>query len=259
MSMNAIAIAPSHGPRARRRARRARARLLSLTACLGLCLATVLGAAGPAQATRDGGAGATADATIIDSTGVGGQNTAFTFDDGPHPAHTPALLQILRESGIKAVFCLWGDHVQQYPDLVRQIAADGHTLCNHSMHHSDMGSWSPDRIRADLEQTSAVIRQAVPGARIPYFRAPNGSWGQTPQVAASLGMQPLGWRLAISDWEPSTADQLAQRLRTGITPGAVVLLHDGGGDRSPTVAAVDRIIPEFTSQGWTFMLPAPPR
>ena len=85
--------------------------------------------------------------------------------------------------------------------------------------------------------------------------APYGSWGQTPEVAAGLGMQPLGWRLAISDWEPPGADVLAQRLRDGITPGAVVLMHDGGGDRSQTVEAVDQVIPELRAQGWRFTLP----
>jgi peptidoglycan/xylan/chitin deacetylase (PgdA/CDA1 family) len=196
------------------------------------------------------------DATIVDSTQSGGNTVAFTFDDGPDPANTPRLLEVLRQNDVTAVFCLWGDHVQQYPDIVRQIVADGHVLCNHSMHHDDMGSWSQDQIRADLEQTSAAIQQAVPGVEIPYFRAPNGSWGQTPQVAASMGMQPLGWRLAINDWEPATADQLAQRLRDGITPGAVVLMHDGGGDRSATVSAVEMVIPELLAQGMTFDLPA---
>jgi peptidoglycan/xylan/chitin deacetylase (PgdA/CDA1 family) len=246
------------------RPRRPRGRLLALLAALGLCVVAALTAAGPAQATRDGGVAAMADstmadATIITDTGVGGQTVAFTFDDGPDPSNTPRLLQVLAQNNVKAVFCLWGDHVRQYPDLVRQIAAAGHTLCNHSMYHSDMGSWSASQIRADLEQTSAIIRQAVPGAQIPYFRAPNGSWGQTPGVAASLGMQPLGWRLAINDWEPSSADVLAQRLRSGISPGAVVLMHDGGGNRQATVDAVARVIPEFKSQGWTFTLPAPPR
>ncbi|WP_078900611.1 polysaccharide deacetylase family protein [Streptomyces sp. SBT349] len=252
-----------HGKPSRRRGRRPGARLLSPLLALGLCLAAVLTAAVPAQATADRatgtGAGTAADTTIIDSTRGGGQSVAFTFDDGPNPADTPRLLEVLRRHNVDAVFCLWGDHVRQNPGLVRQIVADGHTLCNHSMYHNDMGSWSQAQIRADLEQTSAAIRQAVPGAQIPYFRAPNGSWGQTPQVAASLGMQPLGWRLTINDWEPSNADQLAQRLRSGITPGAVVLLHDGGGDRSATVTAVDRVIPEFQSQGWRFDLPAAPR
>ncbi len=252
-------IDEAHRTGARRRVSRTRTRLLSLLACLGLCVAAALTATGTAQASRDGGPSPTADSTIIDSTGVSGQTVAFTFDDGPDPSNTPRLLEVLRQQGVKAVFCLWGEHVQQNPDLVRQIVADGHTLCNHSWNHSDMGSWSADQIRADLQQTSAAIQAAAPGAAIPYFRAPNGSWGQTPGVAASLGMQPLGWRLAINDWEPSSADQLAQRLRSGITAGAVVLMHDGGGDRSATVSAVSTVIPEFKAQGWTFTLPAPPR
>jgi peptidoglycan/xylan/chitin deacetylase (PgdA/CDA1 family) len=124
------------------------------------------------------------------------------------------------------------------------------------MHHDNMGDWTEDRIRADLQETSAAIRRAAPGAPIAYFRAPYGSWGQTPAVAARLGMQPLGWRLAISDWEPTEPDELERRLAEGVTPGAVVLLHDGGGDRGPTVEAVDRIIPRLRAEGWHFDLPA---
>jgi peptidoglycan-N-acetylglucosamine deacetylase len=247
---------PTTPPPPRRRTRR-RGRLaaaLLLCAALGLTAWATTGAASAAAPGQPG----PLDATIVDSTRTGGDSVAFTFDDGPDPANTPRLLEVLRQYDVTAVFCLWGDHVQQYPDLVRQIAADGHVLCNHSMHHNDMGSWSQDQIRTDLEQTSAAIRQAVPGAQIPYFRAPKGSWGQTPQVADSLGMQPLGWRLAINDWEPATADQLAQRLRDGITPGAVVLMHDGGGDRSATVGAVQTVIPEFLARGWAFDLPALP-
>jgi len=123
------------------------------------------------------------------------------------------------------------------------------------MHHDDFGPWTPEQVRADLIETSAAIRRAVPHARIPYFRAPYGSWGQSPQVAAELGMQPLGWRMDIADWEPPGTDVLVQRLRERITPGAVVLMHDGGGDRSQTVEAVDRIIPELRAQGWRFTLP----
>jgi peptidoglycan/xylan/chitin deacetylase (PgdA/CDA1 family) len=237
------------------------AKITSALLCLGLCLG-VVAATGSAQAKRADSASGTdaplADTSIVDSTRSGGQTVSFTFDDGPNPADTPRLLEVLRQQNVTAVFCLVGDQVLANPDLVAQIAADGHVLCNHSMHHDDMGSWSQDQIRADLEQTSAAIRQAVPGAEIPYFRAPNGSWGQTPEVAASMGMQPLGWRLAINDWEPATADQLAQRLRDGITPGAVVLMHDGGGDRAPTVDAVSTIIPELTAAGYTFDLPALP-
>jgi peptidoglycan/xylan/chitin deacetylase (PgdA/CDA1 family) len=170
------------------RSRRAR-RLVVLSLISGLALA----AAGPAQAGKP-------TPEIVDSTRHEGKFVALTFDDGPDPRNTPRLLRVLRKHHITAVFCLWGDHVREHPEIVRRIARAGHVLCNHTMHHDDMGTWPADRIRADLQQTNAVIRQAVPGARIPYFRAPYGSWGQTPAVAAQLGMQPLGWRLAVADW-----------------------------------------------------------
>lgn len=181
---------------------------------------------------------------------------SLTFDDDPDPVNTPKLLAVLEKHHVKATFRLWGEHVQKHPEIVRQIAAAGHLLCNHTMRHDNMGTWSDDAIRADLEQASAIIREAVPDAKINYFRAPYGSWGQTPEVAAKMGMQPLSWRLAIGDWEPPGTPELVRRLREGIAPRGVVLMHDGGGDRSQTVEAVDQIIPELKSEGRRFDKPA---
>lgn len=222
----------------------------------------VLPAAGPTGRAPAGAAHSPArvagpTATTVDSTERGGRSLALTFDDGPNPEDTLRLLAVLRRHHVRAVFFLWGDHVRAHPEVVREIVRDGHELGNHSLHHDDMATWTPDRIRADLEETSALIRRAAPGVPVPWFRAPYGSWGRTPEVAASLGMQPVGWRLAIGDWEPPGTDELVRRLEQGITPGAVVLLHDGGGDRSQTVEAVGRIIPEFSSRGWSFDRPAP--
>jgi peptidoglycan-N-acetylglucosamine deacetylase len=194
--------------------------------------------------------------TVVDTARGHGQVVSLTFDDGPNPPDTLRLLEVLHKRHVRAVFCLWGEHVREHPEVVRRIAAAGHVLCNHSMRHEDMATWTPEQIRADLAATNALIRAAVPLARIPYFRAPFGSWGQTPGVAARLGMQPLGWRLAIADWEPPGADVLVRRLRDGITPGAVVLMHDGGGDRAQTVEAVDRIVPELRDRGYRLTLPA---
>jgi peptidoglycan/xylan/chitin deacetylase (PgdA/CDA1 family) len=198
------------------------------------------------------------DSTIVDTARGSGNVVSLTFDDGPNPPDTTRLLQVLRRHHVRAVFCLWGDYVAEHPDVVRRIAAAGHVLCNHTLHHENLATRTPQQIRSDLMATSALIREAAPGVRIPYFRAPYGSWGESPAIAASLGMQPLGWRLAITDWEPPGTDVLVQRLREGITPGAVVLLHDGGGDRSQTVEAVATIIPELRAQGWRFTLPQRP-
>ncbi|GEO95830.1 polysaccharide deacetylase family protein [Kocuria turfanensis] len=224
-------------------------RLVAGAAALATAVSAGLVTALPAQADQ-------ATPAVVDSTVHDGRYLSLTFDDGPDPVSTPALLAVLKKHHVKAAFCLWGDHVQQHPEVVRQIAADGHRLCNHTMHHNDMADWDADAIRQDLEQTSAAIRAAVPGARIDYFRAPYGSWGRTPEVAAELGMQPLGWRLTVGDWAPPGTAELVRRIEEGVTPGAVVLLHDGGGDRSQTVEAVDQVIPRLQAEGWRFDKPA---
>jgi peptidoglycan/xylan/chitin deacetylase (PgdA/CDA1 family) len=192
---------------------------------------------------------------IVDTARGAGNVVSFTFDDGPNPPHTYHLLGVLAKYHVKAVFCLVGDQVRAHPEVVRAIVRAGHTLCNHSMHHDNMSTWTPEQISADLTATSALIHQAAPHSKIEYFRAPYGAWGQSPQVAAGLGLQPLGWRFDIEDWLTPGTDVLMQRLRDRITPGAVVLMHDGGGDRSQTVAAVDQIIPEIRAQGWRLTLP----
>jgi peptidoglycan/xylan/chitin deacetylase (PgdA/CDA1 family) len=192
---------------------------------------------------------------IVDTARGQGNVVSFTFDDGPHPPDTYNLLAVLAEYHVKAVFCLVGDQVRAHPEVVRAIVRAGHTLCNHSMHHDDMSAWTPAQIEADLTATSALIHQAAPHSKIEYFRAPYGAWGQSPQVAAGLGLQPLGWRFDIADWLTPGTDVLVQRLRERITPGAVVLMHDGGGDRSQTVAAVGQIIPEIRAEGWRLTLP----
>ncbi|WP_285730019.1 polysaccharide deacetylase family protein [Nocardiopsis sp. ATB16-24] len=193
---------------------------------------------------------------IVDSTARGGRSVALTFDDGPDPRNTPRLLDVLRENRVRAVFCLWGDHARRHPELVERIAVEGHTLGNHGMYHDDMSTWSPERIREDLLETDAVIREAVPHARVPYFRAPYGAWGRSPEVAAELGMRPLGWSLVVQDWDSPGTDTLVRRLEEGVTSRSVVLLHDGGGDRAQTVDAVARVIPVLKAEGRRFTLPA---
>ncbi|BBE23956.1 hypothetical protein MN0502_28390 [Arthrobacter sp. MN05-02] len=190
-----------------------------------------------------------------------GNTVALTFDDGPNPGETAAVLDLLRDRGITATFCIIGQNVQAPggADLLRRIVADGHTLCNHGTSYADMGSWSQAQVETDLKENLRIIRTAVgdPSLQVPYFRAPNGSWGATGGVAAALGMQPLGLGNVIFDWDGNDLSEatLTANLRAAFTPGAVVLAHDGGGDRSNTVRAVTTVVSEKLAEGWTFTLP----
>ncbi|WP_344465453.1 polysaccharide deacetylase family protein [Cellulomonas aerilata] len=190
-----------------------------------------------------------------------GDVAALTFDDGPNPGETDALLDFLAEKDLTAVFCVIGQNITAPggAELLRRIVAEGHTLCNHTTSYADMGSWTPEQVRADLVANLAIIREALgdPDHPVPYFRAPNGSWGQTGPVAASLGMQPLGLGNIIFDWDGNdlSEETLTTKLRAAFVPGAVVLVHDGGGNRENGIKAVRTVVTEKLAEGWTFTLP----
>ncbi|GGM13274.1 MULTISPECIES: polysaccharide deacetylase family protein [Micromonospora] len=180
----------------------------------------------------------------------GTAEVALTFDDGPDPNYTPQVLQVLREYQIKATFCVVGENAQNHPDLVRDIVAEGHTLCNHSWNHDVLlGKRSPDVIRADLIRTNQAIRAAAPNAPIVWFRQPGGAWTYpVVSVAQELGMVPLHWNVDPSDWRAPGANRIATVLHTYVAPGAVVLLHDAGGNRQGTVDALRSALPTLTSR-----------
>ena len=187
--------------------------------------------------------------------GGAGRCVALTFDDGPNGATTHALLDVLAARGLPAVFCVVGSNVRSGADVVRRIVADGHQLGNHSMTYADLGGWSFERVRADLLSTLEVIRDAVGDVAVPWFRAPNGNWGVSAEVAVSLGMQPLGVVNTIDDWRTQDVAVLRGNLRRALRPGELLLAHDGGGDRRGTVSAVEQVVDELLAEGWSFSLP----
>ena len=191
-----------------------------------------------------------------------GNSVALTLDDGPRAVETTAVLDFLKDKGIAATFCVIGQNIQSPggADLLKRMVAEGHTLCNHGTTYADMGAWTQAQVEADLKENLRIIRDAAgtPDLPVPYFRAPNGSWGVTAEVAAALGMQPLGLGNVIFDWDGNdlSEDTLTANLRAAFTPGAVVLAHVGGGDRTNTVKAVITVVTEKMAEGWTFALPA---
>ncbi|GGM11373.1 polysaccharide deacetylase family protein [Dactylosporangium sucinum] len=180
---------------------------------------------------------------------------ALTFDDGPGP-ETPRLLAMLREQGIKATFCVIGVNVQEYPQYVQDIVRDGHTLCNHTWKHdTSLGKKSADTIRADLQRTNDEIHKAVPDVPIKYFRHPGGNFTPTAvRVASELGMVSVGWTVDPFDWNlqkwkgQQMTNHIIATVRNNTKPGAIILSHDGGGDRSATIAAYKTLLPELKAK-----------
>ena len=191
-----------------------------------------------------------------------GNVAALTFDDGPNPGETERLLDILAEHDITATFCVIGQNITAPggAELLNRIVDEGHTLCNHGTSYADMGGFTHEQVEADLKANLAIIREALdnPTKKVPYFRAPNGSWGVTGEVAAALGMQPLGLGNLIMDWDGNdqSVATLTANLRNAFVPGGVVLVHDGGGVRDNSITAVETVLPEKIAEGWTFTLPA---
>lgn len=189
---------------------------------------------------------------------------ALTFDDGPDPTHTPQTLALLRRYGISATFCLVGVNVIAFPRLVQAIADEGHTLCNHSWaHDTALGMRSRAAIRADLVRTNNAIRAAAPGSRVSYYRQPGGNWtASVVTVAREIGMTSLHWTVDPQDWRKPGAGSIAGTVNAGTTRGAIVLLHDAGGDRRGTVAALRSILPNLSRRFRLGALPPgvdPPR
>ncbi|MET0426816.1 MAG: transglycosylase domain-containing protein [Actinoplanes sp.] len=183
-----------------------------------------------------------------------GKRLALTFDDGPS-ADTPAVLDLLAQYDIKATFCVVGENVTWYPALVRRIVAEGHRLCNHSMHHDDLGTVPATTSSADIVATDQAIEAAAPGAEVRYYRAPYGDFGPSAEAGAKLGHTPLGWVVDPDDWLLPGAGVIASRITEQLKPRAVVLVHDGGGDRKQTVAALRTLIPQLLADGWKFDQP----
>ncbi len=166
---------------------------------------------------------------------TGSKDVALTFDDGPDPVNTPRILDLLRQCGVKATFCINGIKVASARSIVQRIHAEGHTFCNHTWRHiRQLGTYGPDLIRQDLVMTNDAIRSVIPGAKISYFRAPGGEWtADYVTVARELGMTPLHWHLDTRDWESSvfgSGDAMVNHLITyvesDVRPGSVILMHD---------------------------------
>jgi len=180
----------------------------------------------------------------------------LTFDDGPSES-TEQVLDLLGEHGVRAVFFVIGLRASQRPDLVKQAAADGHTIGNHTWDHVDLTRLSDDQVTVKLQETNDAITEIV-GSPPTLFRAP---WLQVDdrvlQLAEALGLTHMGRDVDTCDYSPNHgADYVASAI-LGAEAGQIVLLHDGtgderGGDKNPprpkTVEALRQVLPEFAAR-----------
>ncbi len=204
---------------------------------------------------------------VIERTGDHPGQIALTFDDGPDPDWTPAILDILKQENVPGTFFVIGKNGQAHPDLLRRIVNEGHELGNHTYTHPNLGE-IPGRITdLELNATQRLI-ESVTGRSTVLFRPPyfGDAEADKPEEvepairAEKLGYIIVGLRIDPSDWKPGvTPDEIVQRTvdkamdTNPETRGQVVLLHDSGGDRQATIEALPRLIHELRARGFKFV------
>ena len=176
---------------------------------------------------------------------------ALTFDDGPDPRSTPQLLDLLREQKIAATFFCIGKHVEKNPQLAARILREGHLVENHSHAHSNfINFYSPKKLRSELALAQAVIEKAS-GVAPKFYRPPVGlSNPGTFRVAHALGLQVIGWNIRSLDTVISEPEKIVARIRRGLKPGAIILLHDGNIPAEKLLATVKSLLDTLRGLGY---------
>ena len=203
---------------------------------------------------------------VIERTGATSGKLALTFDDGPDPDWTPKILDILKDKGVHASFFIIGESAQANPDLVRRILAEGHDIGNHTFTHPNLGDLPDSLVSLEINANQRLF-EALTGRSMRLFRAPFlGDAEPTTsdeivplQIAQSMGYVTVGLQVDPNDWLRPPADTIVNRVIEQVTDpspeisGHVILLHDSGGDRSQTVAALPKIIDGLRAKGYDFV------
>lgn len=182
------------------------------------------------------------------------QQVALTFDDGPHPPYTGEVLDILERYGVPATFFCIGLNAGARVEEIERMRALGHGFGNHTWSHPFLPELSQAELAEQIARTAEAIAQANGGAVPSFFRPPYGS--RTPQVLGWLEqLEPtvVLWDVEAADWAMPGADVIAKRVLDQARSGSIILLHDGGGDRSQTVAALPVIIEGLLERGYRFV------
>ncbi|MET9097352.1 polysaccharide deacetylase family protein [Streptomyces cyaneofuscatus] len=184
-----------------------------------------------------------------------GHSMVLSFDDGPDARYTPDILATLRKHRVRAMFFVCGEMADAHPDLLREMADDGHVVGNHSWSHPLIPGLSRAAIRDELGRTSDVVERVLGTAPL-WYRAPYGAWNRNSfEIGADLGMEPMAWTVDTLDWTTPGTGTIVRRVMDGAAPGVVVLSHDAGGNRSQSVAALRRYLPRLLDEGYRITVP----
>ena len=203
---------------------------------------------------------------VIQRAGLQQHRVALTFDDGPDPRWTPQILDVLKREGVPATFFVTGANALGEADLLRRIVDEGSELGNHSTTHPDLDRMPEAAIRLEINTTQRLV-ESYTGRSMRLFRAPylgdaepnTAAELRASTVAAEMGYLSVGLNVDPLDWTDTTAERIVQRTvdqvlsGKGVRATQIVLLHDSGGDRSATVAALPGIIAELRARGYTFV------
>jgi len=172
---------------------------------------------------------------------------ALTFDDGPHPEHTPVLLDILAAYRVRATFFVIGQQVRRFPDIARRIVAEGHELGNHTFGHPVLTQLGDSQVLAEIDRTQDIIWQTV--GQVPVtMRPPYGALSpqQARMVQARRNLPNILWTVDPEDWRSPGPAVVAERMVRGARPGAIILAHD---IKRGTVRAVPDAIEGIRARG----------
>ena len=225
---------------------------------IGTMLLSALPLVGLATASPDAAAAASAQPAFYTSQAPGGAATAgkkviaLTFDDGPGP-YTPAVLSVLQQYRVPASFFEIGDEVARYPQYAKMVAAAGYPVESHTWSHPDLSTLPPADVAAQIDMTQAEIK-AVTGTTPQCLRPPYDAWNASVlNQIAQRGLTTMSYSVDPKDWTLPGVQAIVTRVVGAAFPGAVVDMHDAGGDRSQTVAALPQIINQLRAEGYTFV------
>jgi peptidoglycan-N-acetylglucosamine deacetylase len=178
---------------------------------------------------------------------------ALTIDDGPWPKTTLQMLDILKQNDVKATFFWVGQALQANPEIAKQVVAEGHAIGNHTWHHW-YKKMDAATAKSEIERTSELIYK-ITGVKTSLFRPPGGFLNNgLATYAKSQKNSVIMWSLTSADTDPRAKPQaFVNNVLKGAKPGAIVLMHDGGGDRHRTVQALPQIISGLKQQGYRFV------